>query len=53
VTENRGNSESPVRQPRVAFLNKNMHNLVTEELFLETDDEELGLTVRGLYYQLS
>lgn len=55
VTESREDSESPVRQPGVAFLNKNMHNSATEELFLETDDEELRLSITSLVlcYQIT
>lgn len=50
-----GDSESPVRQPGAAFLNKNMHNSATEELCLEIADGELRLPRRRLvlYYQLT
>ena len=44
-----------MRQPGAAFMNKNMHNSVTEELFLDIGNGELRLPRRrlGLYYQLT
>lgn len=44
-----------MRQPGAPFLNKNMHNSATEELFLDIGDGELRLPRRrlGLYYQLT
>ena len=43
-----GDGESQLRGPEVTFLNRNMHNSVAGELFLETEDQQLRLFLRGL-----